>query len=135
MQTELGLTYLFIAHDLAAVRYISNRVGVMYLGSLVEVADTEELYLHPMHLYTQALLSAIPKPNPDVENQRTRIILEGDVPSPVNPPQGCKFAGRCKYATETCRRETPALKMAGYGHQVACFWAERHYTSELSASL
>ncbi len=135
LQTELGLTYLFIAHDLAAVRYISNRVGVMYLGSLVEVADTEELYLHPMHPYTQALLSAIPKPDPDVENQRTRIILEGDVPSPVNPPQGCKFAGRCKYATETCRRETPALKMAGYGHQVACFWAERHYTSELSASL
>lgn len=120
LQKELDLTYLFIAHDLSVVRYISDRVGVMYLGSLVEVASAEELYLNPLHPYTQALLSAIPTPDPHVENERERIVLEGDVPSPVDAPAGCKFATRCKYATEECRKGIPQLQELGNGHQVAC---------------
>jgi oligopeptide transport system ATP-binding protein len=130
LQKELNLTYLFIAHDLSAVRYVSDRVGVMYLGSLMEVADAEELYLNPLHPYTQALISAIPKPDPDEENSRTRIVLEGDVPSPIDVPKGCKFAGRCPHATEACRQETPKLRTLGKNHQVACLRAEEFFHFE-----
>lgn len=124
LQTELKLTFLFIAHDLSMVRYISDRVGVMYLGSLVELAEPEELYLNPLHPYTQALISAVPKPDPVEENQRSRIVLEGDVPSPVNMPKGCKFAGRCKYATDQCREERPACRKISGKHMVACHRVE-----------
>ncbi|MGN0337673.1 MAG: ABC transporter ATP-binding protein [Lachnospiraceae bacterium] len=124
LQTQLQLTFLFIAHDLSMVRYISDRVGVMYLGSLVEVAPPEELYVNPLHPYTQALISAVPKPDPVQENERTRIILEGDVPSPVNTPKGCKFAGRCKYATERCRQERPEFRRISDHHMIACHRVE-----------
>ena len=126
LQQDMGLTYLFIAHDLSMVKHISDRVGVMYLGNIVELTSSSELYSHPLHPYTQALLSAIPIPDPVIELQResTRIRLEGEVPSPINPPAGCKFAGRCKYATERCRTETPQLKDMGNGHLVACFAVE-----------
>lgn len=124
LQTELHLTFLFIAHDLSMVRYISDRVGVMYLGSLVEVAEPEELYLNPLHPYTQALISAVPKPDPVAENERSRIVLEGDVPSPVNTPKGCKFAGRCKYATDRCREEAPAFRKLSGRHMIACHRVE-----------
>ena len=128
LQTELNLTYLFIAHDLSMVRYISDRVGVMYLGSLVEVAAAEELYLSPLHPYTQALISAVPKPDPVEENERSRIVLEGDVPSPINFQQGCKFAGRCKYVTDRCREETPVLRELSNDHMIACHQVEElHY--------
>lgn len=123
LQRELDLTYLFISHDLSVVRYISDRVGVMYLGSLVEVASAKELYLNPLHPYTQALLSSIPTPDPHVENDRQRIVLEGDVPNPIDVPEGCKFVSRCRYATEQCRMESPSLVDQGKGHQVACFRA------------
>ncbi len=128
LQTELNLTYLFIAHDLSMVRYISDRVGVMYLGSLVEVAAAEELYLSPLHPYTQALISAVPKPDPVEENERSRIVLDGDVPSPINFQQGCKFAGRCKYVTDRCREETPVLRELSNDHMIACHQVEElHY--------
>ena len=117
MQKELGLTYLFIAHDLAMVRYISQRVAVMYLGKLVEVADTEDLYEHPLHPYTQALLSAIPVPDPD--NKKERIHLDGELPSPIDPPDGCRFCTRCPYATERCRTEEPVMKDFG-NRRCAC---------------
>ncbi len=120
LQEEFGLTYLFIAHDLSMVRYISDRVGVMYLGSLAEVAETEELYNHPLHPYTQALLSAIPLPNPDVAKANKRIKLEGEVPSPINPPSGCKFRTRCPYATQRCAEEEPKIREVSPDHFVAC---------------
>ena len=114
LQNRMGLTYLFVAHDLSMVKHISDRVAVLYLGSLVELTTSEELYSHPMHPYTQALLSAIPIPDPDVEQARDegKIRLEGQVPSPIDPPPGCKFQGRCRYATERCRQEAPALRAA-----------------------
>ena len=126
LQQKMGLTYLFIAHDLSMVKHISDRVAVMYLGNIVEITKSEELYSHPLHPYTQALLSAIPIPDPIAEAAResTRIRLEGEVPSPINPPAGCKFAGRCRYATERCRKETPQLKDVGNEHFVACFAVE-----------
>lgn len=124
LQGELGLTLLFIAHDLSMVRYISDRVGVMYLGSMVEIAEAEELYVNPLHPYTQALISAAPTPDPLEENVRERIVLEGDVPSPIDCPKGCPFAGRCHYATEKCKNEKPVLKEFPGGHQVACHRAE-----------
>ena len=120
LQKDMGLTYLFIAHDLAMVKHISNRVAVMYLGAVVEFTDSKELYKNPVHPYTQALLSAIPIPDPFVERSRERVMLEGDVPSPINPPQGCKFIKRCKYAKDICRNEAPKLKEVAPNHLVAC---------------
>lgn len=128
LKAELGLTYLFIAHDLSMVRYISDRVAVMYLGRIVEMGERDEVYDHPLHPYTQALLSAIPIPDPDVEATRKRIILEGDVPSPVNPPAGCRFNPRCAYATDICRQEDPEYRNLGTEtqvHMVACHHAEK----------
>lgn len=120
MQQELGLTYLFIAHDISVVRHISNRIGVMYLGSLVELAPSQELNRYPLHPYTRTLLSAVPVPDPDVSRARQRIVLQGDVPSPIDPPPGCRFAGRCAYAGEKCRCVMPELREAAPGHYVAC---------------
>lgn len=125
LQQQLGLTYLFIAHDLSMVKHISSRVGVMYLGTLVELAESNELYSNPLHPYTQALLSAIPIPDPKISKERTRIILEGDVPSPLNPPTGCRFRTRCKYVFDRCKEEEPVLKDVGSGHYVACHLMDR----------
>jgi peptide/nickel transport system ATP-binding protein len=122
LQRELNLTYVFIAHDLKIVEYISTRVAVMYLGKIVELADAADLYRRPRHPYTQALLSAVPVPDPD--HKKTRIILQGDVPSPLSPPPGCAFHPRCPHAFERCRRETPPLYDLGKGHTAACFLAE-----------
>jgi oligopeptide transport system ATP-binding protein len=120
LQKELGLTYLFIAHDLSMVKHISDRIGVMYLGKMVEVAESDELYENPSHPYTQALLSAIPIPDPTVAANKNRVILEGDVPSPLNPPSGCRFRTRCQYAMDICSAEEPIMKDIGNGHMVAC---------------
>lgn len=120
LQKEMGLTYLFIAHDLSMVKHISDRIAVMYLGTMVELTTSEELYDKPLHPYTQALLSAIPIPDPEVERTRKRIMLEGDVPSPINPKPGCRFRTRCKHATEKCGTEVPKLKEVGPNHFVAC---------------
>ena len=120
LQQELGLTYLFIAHDLAIVKHISNRIGVMYLGKLVEMADSDTLYDHPIHPYTKSLLSAIPSPDPKASRMKKRIVLQGDVPSPLNPPSGCRFRTRCPYATEQCAAEAPEFKEYETGHFAAC---------------
>ena len=120
LQESMNLTYLFIAHDLSVVRHISNRIGVMYLGSLVELGESYELNRHPIHPYTQTLLSAVPVPDPKLSRTRKRIILEGDVPSPMNPPSGCRFHTRCPYATERCSMEMPAFKEHEPGHWAAC---------------
>lgn len=119
LQAELGLTYLFIAHDLSMVRHISDRIGVMYLGGLVEVADSDELYEHPAHPYTQALLSSIPVPDPRAV-RRERIVLGGDMPSPLSPPSGCKFRTRCPHAMGVCAEDIPRMKEIAPGHYVAC---------------
>ena len=120
LQKKRNLTYLFIAHDLSMVKHISDRVGVMYLGNMVEFASSDELYSKPLHPYTKALMSAIPIPDPKEEKKKTRIPIEGEIPSPVNPKPGCRFAARCKYATELCRSETPKLEEMEEGHYVAC---------------
>ena len=125
LQEELGLTYLFIAHDLSVVRHISDRIAVMYLGKIVELADRDALYANPMHPYTQALLSAVPIPDPVIESKRQRIILEGDVPSPANPPKGCHFNTRCPRAMDICRQQEPPFKDYGDGHYAACFLYEK----------
>lgn len=125
LQKELGLTYLFIAHDLSMVRHISDRIGVMYMGQLVEVAGSNELYSNPMHVYTKALLSAIPIPDPDFERTKTVIPLEGEVGSPINCGPGCRFMSRCKFATEICGRVTPELSEVAPGHYAACHLLNR----------
>jgi oligopeptide transport system ATP-binding protein len=128
LKEELGLTYLFIAHDLSMIRYISDRVAVMYLGRIVELSNRDEVFDHPLHPYTQALLSAIPIPDPEKESKRQRLILEGDVPSPANPPSGCRFHPRCSYATEICKEEDPVFRNLGSDsvpHFVACHHAEK----------
>lgn len=120
LQNEMGLTYLFIAHDLSMVKHIAKRVGVMYLGKMVEITDSNELYKHPLHPYTKALLSAIPIPDPDESAKKTRIVLEGEIPTPIDPPKGCRFKGRCRYVKEICSKEEPILKDLGREHYVAC---------------
>ena len=124
LQAEFGLTYLFIAHDLSVVRHISDRIAVMYLGKIVELTDRTELYANPKHPYTVALLSAVPIPDPVIEEKRRRIILEGDVPSPANPPAGCNFCTRCPRVMDICREQEPPFKDTGAGHWVACWLYE-----------
>ncbi|MFB7277611.1 ABC transporter ATP-binding protein [Streptomyces hydrogenans] len=126
LQESMGLTYLVIAHDLAVVRHISDVIGVMYLGSLVEEAPSDTLYEEPLHPYTRALMSAVPVPDPEVEERRERILLHGDLPSPANPPAGCRFHTRCPWAQPKCAEERPELTDAGGGHKVAC-----HFTREI----
>ena len=120
LQDDMGLTYLFIAHDLSVVKHISDRIGVMYLGKLVELADSYELTFHNVHPYTRSLISAIPIPDPKLNRERQRIILEGDVPSPLNPPSGCNFRTRCPYATAICAEQEPEFKEVGPNHFCAC---------------
>lgn len=127
LQQKKNLTYLFIAHDLSMVKHISDRVGVMYLGNMVEFASSDELYAEPLHPYTTALMSAIPIPDPDAEKEKKRIPIEGEIPSPINPKPGCRFAARCRYATDQCRQETPELAEVKPDHFVAC-----HRTMELN---
>ncbi|MFF6790082.1 ABC transporter ATP-binding protein [Streptomyces filamentosus] len=128
LQESMGLTYLVIAHDLAVVRHISDVIGVMYLGALVEEAPSDVLYEEPLHPYTRALMSAVPVPDPEVEERRERILLTGDLPSPANPPAGCRFHTRCPWAQPKCSEERPELTDAGGGHKVAC-----HFTREIRA--
>jgi len=120
LRERFNLTYLFIAHDLSVVRHLCHRVAVMYLGKIVELADCDELYDNPMHPYTKALLSAVPVPDPEVELKRQRIIVKGEVPSPINPPSGCVFHTRCDIAVDACRRDIPELRELKPGHWVAC---------------
>ena len=119
-QRELGLTYLFIAHDLSMVRHIADQTAVMYLGTMVEYGDTDEVYSHPVHPYTQGLLSAVPVADPDYERTHQRIPMDGEVPSPINPKPGCRFCPRCRRATDRCRTESPILRDVGGGHMAAC---------------
>jgi oligopeptide transport system ATP-binding protein len=120
LQDEFNLTYVFIAHDLGVVRHVSDRIAVMYLGKLVELSPAEELYTRPIMPYTEALLSAVPVPDPDLAEKRERIVLEGDVPSPIDPPSGCRFHPRCRYATDVCSQIEPPLVDYGNGHLAAC---------------
>lgn len=120
MQEELGLTYLFIAHDISVVRHISDRIGVMYLGTMMELGKSNELYKHPLHPYTKTLLSAVPVPDPELSKSRQRIILEGDIPSPIDPPSGCRFHTRCPYATEICKQKAPEWREIEPDHYAAC---------------
>jgi oligopeptide transport system ATP-binding protein len=120
LQESMGLTYLFIAHDLSIVKHISNRIGVMYLGRMVELAESYELTMHSLHPYTKSLISAIPIADPETARKSKRIVLKGDVPSPLNPPSGCRFRTRCPYADELCAREVPEFKEVSSGHYAAC---------------
>lgn len=130
LQKEKGLTYLFIAHDLSMVKQISDRIGVMYLGQLVELTESSELYKKPLHPYTQALLSAIPIPDPDIVDQRERIILKGELPSPINPPSGCVFRTRCPVAMEVCSSEKPSWQEVENGHFIACHLYDKNKTGD-----
>jgi oligopeptide transport system ATP-binding protein len=140
LQDELSLTYIFIAHDLGVVRHVSDRIAVMYLGKIVELSPAEELYVRPVHPYTEALLSAVPIPDPDLSEERQRIVLEGDVPSPISPPTGCRFHPRCRYATEICKTDEPPLVQHGsLGHLAAChhplnFGPQANLTTSASVS-
>ena len=120
LQHKLGVAYLFIAHDLLVVNHISDRIAVMYLGKMMEMAEANELMNNPMHPYTQSLLSAVPMPDPKIARERKRIVLEGDVPSPLNPPSGCRFRTRCPYVDERCAAEVPQFREVGPGHWAAC---------------
>jgi oligopeptide/dipeptide ABC transporter ATP-binding protein len=135
LQARHNLTYLFIAHDLAVVRHIAHRVAVMYLGQVMELADSETLYARPLHPYTQALLNALPIPDPRLERGRTKTLLKGELPSPRNPPSGCVFRTRCPMASAECADERPALKDVGVGHFVACIKVQPKETLRAPASL
>jgi len=124
LQQRLGMSYIFIAHDLSVIRHIADRVAVMYLGKIVEIGPAAAVYEHPTHPYTKALLSAVPLPNPRVERARSRIMLEGEIPSPVNPPSGCRFRTRCWKATELCAMQEPTLEIRGHGQLSACHHPE-----------
>jgi len=125
LQQQLGLTYLFIAHDLSMVRHISDRIAVMYLGKIMELADRDEIYIRPLHPYTQALISAVPVPDPDVAENRKRVILQGDIPNPANPPVGCNFNTRCPFAEDVCFKVDPDFQEIQPGHWSACHFSER----------
>ena len=127
LQEQMGLTYLFIAHDILVVRHISNRIAVMYLGKMVELADAAEIYDHPLHPYTKSLMSAVPQPDPKIARANQRIVLSGDIPSPLNAPSGCPFRTRCPNATEACAASMPEFKEVSSGHFVAC-----HRTAEIN---
>jgi oligopeptide/dipeptide ABC transporter ATP-binding protein len=132
LQQKLGLTYLLVAHNLAVVRHVSDRIGVMYLGKLVEVAETKELFAMPYQPYTQALLSAIPIPDPDIKKER--ILLQGDIPSPINPPSGCRFRTRCRYAKDICKEKEPLLVEVTSGHYVACHFVKKGGTTDYTVN-
>jgi len=130
LQQKLALTYLLVAHNLAVVRHVSDRIGVMYLGKLLEVAETKELFSTPLHPYTQALLSAIPVPDPEIKKER--ILLQGDIPSPINPPSGCRFRTRCRYAKDVCAEKEPPLADVGSAHYVDCHFVKEGKVIEYS---